>query len=197
MAKTRKSEQVRERILEEATHLFAECGYAGASTAQIVRAAGITKPMLYYYFGDKESLFRAAIERINSRRKSAVATILESAEPAPVRLICLFKAIFKLARENPMDTRLPYSAFYGPKIGDDSEHIQESGQILFLGIMNIVHSGLAKNELSGDPEHIIMSLMGVLTLHLMAHDARPEDTTLTDELAETAILSLLKGIGPA
>lgn len=197
MAKTRKTEQVRERILVEATRLFAERGYAGTSTAQIVRAAGITKPMLYYYFGDKESLFRATIERINSRRKLAVANVLESTGPAPMRLLNLFQSVFKLARENPMDTRLPYSAFYGPKIGTDSAHIQESGQILFLAIMNIVHSGLEKNELSGPPEHIIMSLMGVLTLHLMAHDARPEDTTLTDELAEAAISSLLKGIGPA
>jgi len=197
MAKTRNKEQVRERILQEATRLFAENGYTGASTAQIVDAAGITKPMLYYYYGDKESLFRATIDQINLRRREAVSKASVSNEPAPTRLVVLFQSIFELARENPLDSKLQFSAFYGPKIGTDSDHIAEGGQVLFLALMDIIHSGLEKNELVGDPEQIAMTLMGVLTLHLMANIALPEDNELTDELAQNAVSLLLQGIGPA
>ena len=47
----------RARLLETATELFAEKGYAGASVREIVEKAGVSKPVLYYYFKSKEGLF--------------------------------------------------------------------------------------------------------------------------------------------
>lgn len=53
--------QRRERILRAAVEIFAERGYAAASTAQIAAAAGASKETLYSYFGDKAGLLRAAL----------------------------------------------------------------------------------------------------------------------------------------
>ena len=47
----------RERILQAATTLFAEQGYAATTMAQIVRKLGVTKPFVYYYFRDKQEIF--------------------------------------------------------------------------------------------------------------------------------------------
>ena len=47
----------RERILQVASRLFAEQGYAHTTMAQIVRALGVTKPFVYYYFRDKQEIF--------------------------------------------------------------------------------------------------------------------------------------------
>ena len=47
----------RERILQVASQLFAEQGYAHTTMAQIVRALGVTKPFVYYYFRDKQEIF--------------------------------------------------------------------------------------------------------------------------------------------
>jgi len=47
----------RERILESASALFARQGYANTTLAQIVRALGVTKPFVYYYFRDKQEIF--------------------------------------------------------------------------------------------------------------------------------------------
>ncbi|OUC57236.1 TetR family transcriptional regulator [Sphingobium sp. GW456-12-10-14-TSB1] len=44
-----------------ATEEFASHGLAGARIDRIAQAAGISKPMLYTYFGDKEALFDAAL----------------------------------------------------------------------------------------------------------------------------------------
>src|SRR5271167_3803669 len=49
------------RLLNAAVRLFAHKGYPGTSTREIVEAAGVTKPMLYYYFQSKEGLLAAAI----------------------------------------------------------------------------------------------------------------------------------------
>ena len=51
-----------EKILQVAMGFFAQKGYEATSTREIVEAAGVTKPMLYYYFGSKEGLCKAAIK---------------------------------------------------------------------------------------------------------------------------------------
>lgn len=56
-AATASTDLQRERILQVATRLFAEQGYAHTTMAQIVRALGVTKPFVYYYFRDKQEIF--------------------------------------------------------------------------------------------------------------------------------------------
>ncbi|MBX3358377.1 MAG: TetR/AcrR family transcriptional regulator [Phycisphaeraceae bacterium] len=53
----------REQLLDTAARLFAKFGYAGATTAQIARDAGITEPIIYRHFDSKRDLFIALIER--------------------------------------------------------------------------------------------------------------------------------------
>ncbi|MBO6782160.1 MAG: TetR family transcriptional regulator [Alphaproteobacteria bacterium] len=54
----------RERILAAATAEFASKGFGAARVDEIARRAGINKRMLYHYFGNKDDLFRAALEEI-------------------------------------------------------------------------------------------------------------------------------------
>ncbi|VTU13252.1 MULTISPECIES: TetR/AcrR family transcriptional regulator [unclassified Variovorax] len=56
-AATEATDVQRERILAAATDLFARQGYANTTMAQIVRALGVTKPFVYYYFRDKQEIF--------------------------------------------------------------------------------------------------------------------------------------------
>ncbi|MGE0803425.1 MAG: TetR family transcriptional regulator [Lautropia sp.] len=59
----RDPEATREAILQAATDEFAGHGLGGARVDRIADRAGINKRMLYYYFGQKEDLFLAALER--------------------------------------------------------------------------------------------------------------------------------------
>jgi AcrR family transcriptional regulator len=58
----RSPEDVQARILEAATAEFAESGYAGARVEQISARAKTVDRMLYYYFGNKERLYKAVLE---------------------------------------------------------------------------------------------------------------------------------------
>ncbi|MDT9593666.1 helix-turn-helix domain-containing protein [Nocardioides zeae] len=51
-----------EQILDAAQRAFARVGYAAASVPEIARAAGITKPLVYSYFGSKEGLYAACAD---------------------------------------------------------------------------------------------------------------------------------------
>jgi AcrR family transcriptional regulator len=53
----------RDDILAAALVEFAEQGYAGTSTEDIARRAGISQPYLFRLFGTKKELFRASVAR--------------------------------------------------------------------------------------------------------------------------------------
>lgn len=53
----------RTEIISQALPLFASYGYEGVSVQQIVQAAGVTKPTLYYYFESKRGLLDAILQQ--------------------------------------------------------------------------------------------------------------------------------------
>jgi AcrR family transcriptional regulator len=71
-----------EQTLGAAHELFAERGYAAVTMDEIAAAVGVTKPLLYNYFGNKERLYIACMERAgDSLIKTIAGSIGESANP--------------------------------------------------------------------------------------------------------------------
>jgi TetR/AcrR family transcriptional regulator len=60
------------RILSVALRLFAARGYDAVGVQEIVAAAGVTKPTLYYYFGSKRGLLAALFEERAAPLQAAV-----------------------------------------------------------------------------------------------------------------------------
>ena len=55
-----------DRALEAALKVFWRVGYEGASLPQLTKAMGINRPSMYAAFGNKEELFRQAVDRYTS-----------------------------------------------------------------------------------------------------------------------------------
>ena len=71
-----------QKILEAATAEFARHGLGGARVDRIAARAGANKRMLYYYFGDKEGLFLAALEDRYAHIRNAERSLeLEHLDP--------------------------------------------------------------------------------------------------------------------
>ena len=58
MAEAENNVDARQRLLSAATQIFADKGYALASTREICKIAGVNAAAIHYYFGDKASLYR-------------------------------------------------------------------------------------------------------------------------------------------
>lgn len=54
----------RERILAAARQRFADAGYAGTSTVEVARLAGVTHPLVHHHFGSKEGLWHAVVDEL-------------------------------------------------------------------------------------------------------------------------------------
>jgi AcrR family transcriptional regulator len=68
------AEQRRELVLGEAMAAFAAHGYAGTSTEEVARRAGISQPYLFRLFPTKKALFLALVERCFRRVRDEFAT---------------------------------------------------------------------------------------------------------------------------
>src|SRR5512138_188800 len=78
----RDPEQTRARILAAAKAEFARVGLGGARVDRIAALAGANKRMLYYYFGNKDELFRAVLEATYEHiRESEKALHLDEVDP--------------------------------------------------------------------------------------------------------------------
>ena len=94
--------QREQQIIDVAEHVFAADGYQASSMDEIARRVGLSKPMLYEYFGSKEGLLLACLER--AKRELLDATTSAAADAAgPEQLVhdCLL-AFFTFGDEHSL-----------------------------------------------------------------------------------------------
>ncbi len=72
LTKVEQYEKTRGVLLDVAHELFAQQGYAGTSTTEIVERSKVTRGALYYHFRDKRDLFQAVFERLRQARTQAL-----------------------------------------------------------------------------------------------------------------------------
>ena len=73
--------QREEQILTVAEQVFAERGYQATTMEDIAEQVGVTKPLIYEYFGSKEGLLAACINRARTQLREATETSWASAGP--------------------------------------------------------------------------------------------------------------------
>lgn len=86
-------ERREEQILDIATTEFGERGYAKASVAEIASAAGVSKPLVYAYFGSRDGLHAACVHRAGKGLVEAVAAAQSAHDRALATLTGIFRAL--------------------------------------------------------------------------------------------------------
>ena len=81
-----------EKVLDAALCVFWRKGYEGASYADLVEAAGVERPALYSAFGNKEALFRQALDRYYERYLDFIPEALKLSSAREVAAHILYNA---------------------------------------------------------------------------------------------------------
>jgi AcrR family transcriptional regulator len=77
----------KQQLLDAAARLFAEQGYAATRVVDIVDAAGVAKGLFYWYFDNKEALFRELATEIRHRLRRQQAAAMDEGAPALLKLL--------------------------------------------------------------------------------------------------------------
>lgn len=152
--------EMAQAILDQAEELFAQKGYAAVSIREICAATGITKPTLYYYFVDKESLYIATmLRRLTGYRELIAAQAPD--EPVRQRLIRLGRGIFT-SMQTPVDMMLHDME----NITNPEHHIRLGAAFsreLYMPIVACMASGIERGELrAGDAQLYAKLYLGLV-----------------------------------
>jgi AcrR family transcriptional regulator len=118
-----------EQTLSAAHDLFAERGYAAVKMDEIAAAVGVTKPLLYNYFGNKERLYITVMEQAGDALTATVAEkVAASANPgealgAGVRAFFSFLDSDRAAWAVLFDETLPRGGDVAERVAEYRRHI--------------------------------------------------------------------------
>ncbi|SKU31346.1 Putative transcriptional regulator, TetR family [Mycobacteroides abscessus subsp. bolletii] len=94
----------RERqILDAACQEFGRSGYVGMSLAAVAAAVGVSKPMVLAYFGSKEQLYIACVERAGATVGDYIEAAMTAAPPTLALPRAVLQAIFQALAPRPSD----------------------------------------------------------------------------------------------
>ncbi len=96
----------RARILETALQLFTGRGYDAIGVQEICETAGVTKPTLYHYFGNKRGLLDILVEERCAPLISDLAAAAAYGGDLPLSLQRVVEACFSFAAREPLLYRL-------------------------------------------------------------------------------------------
>lgn len=88
-------------MLDCAIQVFARDGYEAAAMDEIAEAAGISKPMIYAYFGSKSELYVAALRHSGDQLRAAIGAAVEPHDPVESRLWLGILALLDAVEAHP------------------------------------------------------------------------------------------------
>jgi len=83
------SEATKAALLDEATALFAERGYAGTSLEDVASASQVTRGAVYHHFASKQALFEAVLDLQEGRVTADVIAAASTADPWDAAMLAL------------------------------------------------------------------------------------------------------------
>ena len=161
-------EESRAAILNAAVHEFAQEGVAGARTDAIARSAGVNKALLYYYFKDKEAMYRAVLDQVFGGVRAAIHNALSQELSPREKLASYVCAHFDYIASNPLYPRIVQAEFL--RAGRDPSRLQriakEYFRPVFLEISALLQAGAKSGDFRPvDPLHFIPSMISVIVFY--------------------------------
>lgn len=192
----RSSNETEQRLLDCALTLFAQKGYAATSVREIIEAARVTRPVLYYYFESKEALFARLIQVTHEDAYQKLEQLL-AAEPgfeAQLRKIALNS--FAFCARDPRLPRLLFQVAYGAPLPEVAPIVARLTGTRFAVITQVFRD--ARSELNIEqtsPEALALAFCCLIDQHINVLTVLPHpERRLTPELAEGLVSLFMRGI---
>ena len=182
-------DEVRARVLAAAREVFAERGFAGASTDQVAAAAGFTKGAVYSNFGSKDDLFLALMDAEVAARVAAVEQALEGTTDLPGALAAVGT---ELSRRDPA-WQLLYLEFWQRAVRDPGARTAfvASRRDLRARVTGVVEQFLAGHPVRTGWDAGGLTLVLIALTNGLALEALPDPAAVPDDVLPRVLADLL------
>lgn len=188
----------REKLLAAGTQLFAQKGFAAVSIRELSQAAETNSALISYYFGGKEGLYAAVLEKQFAPVDSVIASVRER-ELSPVeRIEAYAQGVLAVHTQNPYIIRFMYSEFANPTPA--FEAIQKEVQKIFEFLHQTINEGITRGQFRADlnPEHAALAIAGMMNFYFISRPIRryflPMQGEHDEQYFEDALKIYLNGV---
>jgi len=187
----------RHLLLQAALKSFADRGYAATSVQEIVDAARVSKPALYYYFTDKADLFQALVDQAHDERYQLMQDAAARGTTVVEKLEEIVAAIFEFSLQNRELMRLAFAtAFAASGEAPGQMRCREKGKRNFELLRALIEQGQKSGELDRHftADELTMGIYGQLNSYVMIRLLVP-DCPLDRQTAAQVVRLFLNGAG--
>jgi AcrR family transcriptional regulator len=174
-----RKDSTRERILREASTLFAQRGYAGTSTRDIASAVGIRQPSLFHHFPSKAAIADALLEYAVGTALAQARRIATMDEPASVRLYAFAQWAMTHVVTSPyrLVGLVEYEFLNSPEGSTWIGRVDEISRYMVEMVTDGVESGEFVQE---DPDFLRLMVVGTFNAHHRIKTMMPSDNVELD-----------------
>ncbi|WP_175511445.1 TetR/AcrR family transcriptional regulator [Alicyclobacillus macrosporangiidus] len=150
----------KEQILAAAAKVFARNGFVGTRVDDIASAAGVSKGLIYHYFGGKEEIFNTLVDRAVRGTIHLYQHAFGLPGSAAERLRWLIEQVVVGLSEQPHVFMVVLQAFVSDAVPQEARHVVST---LAAEIGSIAAQFIADGQkdgeiVQGDPEHLAFLL---------------------------------------
>lgn len=154
---TQNPEGVKADILRVAVAEFAAHGLAGARVDEITAQTKTSKRMIYYYFGDKKGLYRAALEHVYAEMRASEAALELDGLAPEAAIAALVRFTFDHHRAKPDFIRMVMNEnMLGAEFMRQSERVAPQNQSAITRLEEILGRGRAEGVFRDDIDPVAL-----------------------------------------
>jgi AcrR family transcriptional regulator len=195
----RRDRAAREReILEAAERIFGARGYQGTSMDDVAAQVGVSKPLIYQYYGSKDGLFLACLARLRTHLLDTVSDAVLAARDPEDALYAGFVAWFQFLDDHPQAWSVLIDEGMlntGPAAGPAAAATDEVRAAFIELISTMVRMNLpAGRPVDSDEVEIVAQSISGATERLAIWRSRRQDPPSPEKVARTLQDLLWQGL---
>jgi AcrR family transcriptional regulator len=141
---TKQSRDTVQNILETATQIFAEVGFAGARVDEIARRANVNKAAIYYHIGSKEVLYTRVLQEIFSDLSERIARHVQDVQTPEEKLRMYIRQIGQTLQLRPQ-----FAAIMLREIASGAQHLPDIIMQTLAQMIDLLTTILKQGEEDG------------------------------------------------
>nr|WP_083884885.1 TetR/AcrR family transcriptional regulator [Nocardia thailandica] len=183
-----------QQILDAAAAEIGRVGYAGLSPAEVGQRAGVSKPLVYAYFGSKDGLYIACVERAADLLERAIEPAITGRVGVDMALATL-DAIFTALEPRPHDWSVLFDRSH-PDTGPAADAVRAARRRIAGQAARGVTAGVAGHVADdGDLSAITDVWMGSVTALVHWWLRHPDENAAAMSARSRRLVAALAALG--